>query len=69
MRWQKLYNRIREYRLANNMSQSELANKIGKSKNAISAYENNLYSPDGKTALLLCKVFNCNFENLFYLGD
>lgn len=45
--------RIKEARLASNMTQDELAKKIGVSKNAISNYENGVSAPKVE---LLCAI-------------
>lgn len=45
--------RIKEARLASNMTQDELAKKIGVSKNAISNYENGVSTPKVE---LLCAI-------------
>ena len=60
-------NRIRSYREALGLTQSELASKVGVSKNAISSFERKEYFPSAMTALYLCVALGCSFEDLFYL--
>lgn len=62
-----LENRIKEFRLKCGLTQKELAFFCGCSKNTIFALENSLFSPSAYLAYVLCKVFNCNFEDLFFL--
>ena len=60
-------NRIRFYREKLNLSQTELAVKVGVSKNAISSFERGEYYPSAMTAFFLCVALGCSFEDLFYL--
>lgn len=62
-----LTNKIREYRIARDLTQSELASLTGVSKNTISAFETGFFCPSAHTALLLCKVLRVKFEDLFFL--
>lgn len=62
-----LHNKIREYRLARDLTQSELASLSGVSKNTISAFETGFFCPSACTALILCKVLRVKFEDLFYI--
>lgn len=61
-----LRNNIRKFRLEKGLSQSELALLSGVSRNTISSLENYVYFPTVKNALLLCQVFGCTVEELFY---
>ena len=60
-------NHIRRYREALNLTQAELAGKVGVSKNAFSSFEREEYYPSAMTALFLCVALGCSFEDLFYL--
>lgn len=62
----KLKNRVKEYRKRDNLSQSELAEKIGTSRNTISSIETGQFCPTAYLAALLCEAFDCKFEDLFY---
>ena len=53
-----LRNRLREVRTAQGLSQSQLADMVGVSRNTISSIETGQFSPTAKLALLLCKLFN-----------
>ena len=59
-------NRIKEFRLAKGMSQTELANKAGTTQNTISSLETGQYSPTAYLSGLLCKALGCKWEDCFY---
>lgn len=63
----KLKNRLRERRQANGWTQTQLADMIGSTKNTISSIETGQFCPTAYLAALLCKAFDCTFEDLFYL--
>ena len=62
-----LKNRLKEFRALNKMSQSELAKKVGVSRNTISSIETGQYSPTAKLAFVICKTLGQSFEDVFYL--
>lgn len=64
-----LMNRVREYRLRAGLTQTQLGDLVGVSKNSISAIEVYQCGPTAYTAALLCKCFHCTFEELFYIED
>ena len=61
-----LRNRLREVRTAQGLSQSQLADMVGVSRNTISSIERGQFSPTAKLALLLCIALDRKFEDLFY---
>ena len=61
-----LNNRLKEYRTKCNLSQKELADKVGTTRQTIIAIEKGTFSPTAKLALLLCYALDCTFEELFY---
>jgi len=61
-----LKNRLKEVRAAKKMSQAELAEMVGVSRNTISSIETGQYSPTAKLALILCVALDMKFEDLFY---
>lgn len=65
----KLKNNIKVYRTAYQMTQTELANQIGISRNSISSIELGIYCPTAYIAYKLCKALNVKFEQLFYMED
>ena len=61
-----LKNRLKEARTEQNLSQQELANMVGVSRNTISSIETGQFSPTAKLALILCIALDKKFEELFY---
>ncbi len=63
-----LKNNIRELRFKQNeMSQQELADLVDVSRMTIYSIEKGKYVPSALLALKIAKVFNKNFEEVFYL--
>ena len=60
-----LKNNIKEAHL----TQQNLADVIGVSRNTISSIENGQFNPTAKLALILCIALDKNFEELFYFDD
>lgn len=65
----KLKNRLKEARAEANLSQSQLAEMVGVSRNTISSIETEQFSPTAKLALILCIALNKKFEELFYFEE
>lgn len=61
-----LKNRLKEARAEQNLSQSQLADMVGVSRNTISSIETGQFNPTAKLALVLCIALNKKFEELFY---
>jgi len=61
-----LHNRLREARGESRLSQQQLADLVGVSRNTISSIENGQFSPTAKLALILCIALDKKFEELFY---
>ncbi len=61
-----LRNRLKETRTEQNISQAELAKRVGVSRNTISSIETGQYQPTAKLALILCIALDKKFEELFY---
>lgn len=62
----KLKNKLKEARTEKNISQSQLAEMVGVSRNTISSIETGQFSPTAKLALILCIALDKKFEELFY---
>ncbi len=62
-------NRVRERRLAQGLSQAELAAQAGLSRAAVSAIEIERLVPSVAAALALARVFSCSVEELFAPSD
>ncbi len=61
-----LQNRLKEVRNNQNLSQRELAEIVGVSRNTISSIERGEFNPTAKLALILCVGLDKKFEELFY---
>ncbi len=62
-----LKNHLKEIRLEKKISQSDLANLVGVSRNTISSIETGQFCPTAKLALILCVALEKKFEDVFYL--
>ncbi len=65
----KLKNRLKVARAEINISQEQLANMAGVSRQTIGYIETGQYCPTAKLALILSKCLQKNFEDLFYLEE
>ena len=65
----KLKNKLKEYRKAAKLTQSQLAERVGSSKNTISSIETGQFCPTAYLAMLLCIALDCKFEALFYFEE
>nr|MCR5075943.1 helix-turn-helix domain-containing protein [Ruminococcus sp.] len=48
------------------LSQAQLAEMVGVSRNTISSIETGQYQPTAKLALIICIALDKKFEDLFY---
>ena len=62
----KLKNNLKEARAEKKLSQTQLAEMIGVSRNTISSIETGQFNPTAKLALILCIALDKKFEELFY---
>ena len=66
----KIENNVRTLRFMNDeMTQAELAKKIGVSRQTVVAIEKGQYSPSLELALKISKVFSKPIEDIFYIKD
>lgn len=63
-----LKNHLREARAEKKLSQAQLAELVGVSRNTISSIETGQFNPTAKLALVLCVALDKTFEELFYFG-
>ncbi|HJB71395.1 MAG TPA: helix-turn-helix transcriptional regulator [Candidatus Flavonifractor avistercoris] len=61
-----LKNRLKEARMEKKLSQAQLAELVGVSRNTISSIETGQFNPTAKLALVLCIALDKKFEDLFY---
>ena len=62
-------NRLREARNAKKLSQAQLAELVGVSRNTISSIETGQFHPTARLALILCVALDRTFEELFYFEE
>ncbi len=62
-------NRLRVARAEKRISQGELAEMVGVSRQTISSIENNQFCPSAKLALLICIALDKKFEDLFFFKE
>lgn len=66
----RITNNIRTLRfLANEMTQQELADLVGVSRQTILAVENGRYSPSLELAFAIARVFGKGLEEVFYYDE
>lgn len=61
-----LKNRLKDARTEKSLSQQQLADLVGVSRNTISSIETGQFNPTAKLALILCIALDKRFEELFY---
>ncbi len=61
-----LKNRLKQARVEKGLSQQQLAQLVGVSRNTISSIETGQFNPTAKLALILCIALDRKFEELFY---
>lgn len=59
-------NHIRMWRAEKRISQGELAEMVGVSRQTVSSIENLQFCPSAKLALLICIALDKRFEEVFY---
>lgn len=62
-------NNLKVERAIHNMTQADLAEKIGVSRQSINAIEKNKYVPSTVLALKIAKLFNKPVESIFFLEE
>lgn len=61
-----LKNRLKVVRAEKGLSQGDLAQLVGVSRQTISSIETGQFNPTAKLALILCIALDKKFEDLFY---
>ena len=64
-----LKNRLKEYRKELNLSQDELAKRVGVSRQTISAIEKGDYNPTINLCIRICKALNKTLDELFWTEE
>lgn len=61
-----LKNKLKEARTEKKLSQAQLEEMVGVSRNTISSIETGQFNPTAKLALVLSVALNKSFEDIFY---
>lgn len=64
-----LKNRLKMARAEKGLSQSDLAEMIGVSRNTVSSIETGQFNPTAKLALIICIALDKKFEELFFFEE
>ena len=64
-----MYNRIKEMRAKYNLTQDELAKKVGVRRETIVFLEKNKYNPSLKLAYDIARVFKLRIEEIFIYDE
>ncbi|HON36622.1 MAG: helix-turn-helix transcriptional regulator [Methanothrix sp.] len=62
-------NRVRVYRAIHDLTQEELAKKIGVTRQTVLAIEKGKYSPSLDLAFKIAKIFGVKIEEIFIYED
>jgi putative transcriptional regulator len=62
-------NRVKELRTARGMTQEQLAEAAGVSRQSINSIERNRYVPSLELALTFARVFACPTDEIFHLEN
>lgn len=65
----EIANRLVNYRKQNGLSQEQLAEKIGVSRQAVSKWERSEASPDTDNLILLARLYNVSIDDLLSTND
>ena len=65
----RLINRLKEKRTSLELTQAELADRVGVSRKTINTVENGVFVPSTILALKLAEVLGSPAESLFKLGE
>lgn len=61
-----LKNNLKQVRTEKGLSQQQLADMVGVSRNTISSIETGQFTPTAKLALIICIALDKKFEELFF---
>lgn len=66
---EEVFNRVKDYRVRLNLTQDELAQAVGVSRQSIISIERGRYTPSLCLALRFAKFFHCPVDELFQLKE
>lgn len=59
-------NELRVFRAKHNLTQGELADQLGVSRQTVNAIETEKYDPSLPLAFKIAEVFDCRIEDIFF---
>ncbi len=62
-----IYNKVKEMRQKKSVTQEELSDSVGVSRQTIIAIEKGNYTPSLMLAILLAKFFKTSIEDIFFI--
>ena len=62
-------NDLRVFRARHNLTQAELAEKLGVSRQTVNAIETEKYDPSLPLAFKIAQVFQCRIEEVFFMTN
>jgi putative transcriptional regulator len=62
-------NELRVFRAKYNLTQGELAERLGVSRQTVNAIETEKYDPSLPLAFKIAKVFECRIEDVFFMSN
>lgn len=65
----RLKNKLKVYRAMHDLTQGELAERVGVTRKSINSIENGHFVPSTELALRMARVLSCTVEDLFQLPD
>ncbi|MGB7982845.1 MAG: helix-turn-helix transcriptional regulator [Candidatus Nanopelagicales bacterium] len=65
----RITNRITDLRSASSMSQAELGDRIGMTRQTVNAIERGKYSPSLEAAFKIARTFHVSLEDVFQYPD
>lgn len=62
-------NELRVFRAKHNLTQGELAERLGVSRQTVNAIETEKYDPSLPLAFKIADVFGCKIEDVFFVSN
>ncbi|HSF81897.1 MAG TPA: helix-turn-helix transcriptional regulator [Anaerolineales bacterium] len=66
---EEVHNNVRDFRLERGLTQDDLAQAVGVSRQSINAIERGRYTPSLPLALRFAQFFRCSTDELFRLKE
>lgn len=64
-----MFNRLKQYRIQADLTQEELANLTGVTRQTIGLIEKNNYNPSLRICIKICEVLDKTLDDVFWPGD